>query len=74
MHKISCILLWIGGLNWGLVGLGNFMDSNWNVVAMILPMMLANIIYVLVGVAAIYELATHKGMCKGCDSKSGGAM
>lgn len=71
MHKLSVILLWIGGLNWGLVGLGGFVGSDWNVVGM-LGMTLSNIIFVLVGLAAIYELVTHKGNCRGCDSKMGG--
>ena len=74
MHKFSVILLWIGGLNWGLVGLGGFMGSDWNVVHKILGFSssIEWIVYVLVGLAAVYELATHKNMCKGCDK--GAAM
>lgn len=76
MHKLSLILLWIGGLNWGLVGLGGLMGSNWNVVNMLLGswMSVESIVYLLVGIAAVYELVTHKGMCKECDTKMGGAM
>ena len=76
MHKISIILLWIGGINWGLVGLGGLMGGNWNVVNMLLGswMTVEYIVYLLVGIAAVYELFTHKNMCKGCDSKMGGAM
>lgn len=76
MHKLSLILLWIGGLNWGLVGLGGLMGSNWNVVNMLLGswMSVESIVYLLVGIAAVYELVTHKSMCKECDTKMGGAM
>ena len=69
MHMISWLLLVIGGLNWGLVGIGNWMGGNWNVVGM-LGMTLSNIIFVLVGLAAIYELVTHKKNCMGCGNKS----
>lgn len=68
MHKFSVILLWVGGLNWGLVGLGSFMNSNWNVVGL-LGMTLSNLIYILVGIAAVYELVTHKKNCKYCEKK-----
>lgn len=48
---IAIVLVVIGGLNWGLVGLLNL-----DVVAAILgaSSMLSNIVYVLVGLAAIY--------------------
>ena len=78
MHKLACILLWIGGLNWGILGLGMLMGKmmDWNIVHMILGTLgpVEGIVYLLVGIAAVYELATHKNLCKGCDSKSGGAM
>ena len=48
---ISIILVIVGGLNWGLVGLFNF-----DLVAAIFGAMssLSKIIYVLVGLAAVY--------------------
>ncbi len=57
---LSCILLIVGGLNWGLVGLAALVSagSNWNVVNLLLgswPMVEA-IVYVLVGLAAIYSV------------------
>ena len=55
LSQVSRILVIIGGVNWGLVGLGMLMGSNWNVVNMILggvPMLEA-VIYILVGLAAI---------------------
>ena len=49
---ISVILLIIGGLNWGLVGL-----FNWNLVAAIFgASVVANIVYVLVGLSALYAI------------------
>lgn len=69
MHMISWILLVIGGLNWGLVGIGGFGGGDWNVVGM-LGMTLSNIVYVLVGLAAVYEIVTHKKNCTGCGTKS----
>ena len=62
------VLLVIGGLNWGLVGLGMLlgkMDS-WNVVHMLLGSMatLEAIVYLLVGAAAVMKLIGCK--CKKC--------
>ena len=73
--KIAKWLLIIGGLNWGVLGLGMLlgkMDS-WNVVRMIFGGMptLEAIIYVLVGIAAVMKIfgcSCHKckeGMCGG---------
>ncbi len=66
VHTISAWLLWIGGINWGLVGIGYFMGSDLNVVKLILgawPQVEA-IVYVLVGVSAVMMLT--KGKCKMC--------
>jgi uncharacterized protein len=48
---IALILLIIGGLNWGLVGVGVG-----DVVEMIGIPILAKIVYILVGVAALYTI------------------
>lgn len=55
LAQIARILVVIGGINWGLVGLGMLMGSDWNVVHMILGswMTLEAIVYVLVGLAAV---------------------
>lgn len=69
MCTISMILLVIGGLNWGLSGIGMLMRTNLNVVNLILGSIptLEAIIYLLVGVAAVLTLAmVGKG---GCDCK-----
>lgn len=63
IHMIAVILLIVGGLNWGLVGLFEY-----NLVGEILGsiMWLERLIYILVGLSAVYELATHRGNCKMC--------
>ncbi len=63
---VAWILILIGGLNWGLVGLGGLLGSNLNVVNMILGgwPMVESIVYLLVGVAVILKLAHKKcGTC-----------
>jgi uncharacterized membrane protein YuzA (DUF378 family) len=73
MHMAAWILLVVGGVNWGLVGLGGFMGGNWNVVQMILGSWPAVewLVYVLVGVSAVYEVVTHKKNCRMCGSGMG---
>jgi len=61
MHKIAFILLVIGGLNWGLTGV----LSSWDL-ANLVGSTIAMIIYILVGVAAIVEIFTHKKHCREC--------
>ena len=65
-HKLAEILLVIGGLNWGLVGVGMLLSSNWNVINLLLGSIptLEAIVYILVGVVAIMKLFNCK--CKTC--------
>jgi uncharacterized membrane protein YuzA (DUF378 family) len=59
LAQIARILVIIGGINWGLVGLGMLMGGkDWNVVHMILGSvsMLEAVVYVLVGLSALYML------------------
>ncbi len=77
------ILLIVGGINWGLYGIGMLLGSNWNVLNLLLgslPVVEA-IVYILVGVAAVMEIFGCK--CKKCvdacascgsDNKTEGAM
>lgn len=60
LHKLTFILLVIGGLNWGLVGAFdvNVVDRLGSGVAMI--------VYILVGLSAIYEVAIHGKACRYC--------
>ena len=59
---VAFILLVVGGLNWGLTAFG------YNVVEMLLGSWPAveKLVYVLVGLSAIYEVVMHKQMCKMC--------
>ncbi len=63
LHIVAFILLIIGGLNWLLVGL-----VGWDISAYLggMDSTLARIIYLLVGVAAVYEIVSHKSRCKEC--------
>jgi uncharacterized membrane protein YuzA (DUF378 family) len=73
VHMIAWVLVMIGGLNWGLVGLGWLMGgADWNVVHMILGSWptVEGIVYLLVGISAIYEIVMHKSNCKLCSSSS----
>jgi uncharacterized membrane protein YuzA (DUF378 family) len=75
VNMIAWILLVIGGLNWGLVGLGEwFGGGNWNVVNLILGSMswLEALVYVLVGLSAIWLLVKKGGMGGGSSSMGGG--
>jgi uncharacterized protein len=69
IHTIAFVLLVIGGLDWGLAGLGMWFGGNWNVVNLILGSVswLEALIYVLVGLSALYLVFTHKKTCKNCD-------
>ena len=72
LHMVSWILLVIGGLNWGLVGV----NSEWNLVSMLLGSwpMVERLVYILVGLSAVYELVTHKKNCKVCGGMNNGGM
>jgi uncharacterized membrane protein YuzA (DUF378 family) len=66
LHMVAFILLVVGGLNWLLVAF------NYNLVDMLLGAgsTLAKVVYILVGLSAIYEVATHKSSCKMCGGSS----
>lgn len=66
LHMVAFLLLAVGGLNWGLVGLFQF-----NLVSAVFGSMpaLEMLVYVLVGVSALWLLVTHKAQCKVCSGK-----
>lgn len=68
LHMVTFILVVVGGLNWGLVGLGGFMGANWNVVNMILGAwpQVEWAVYVLVGLSTIWVLVKHPKECRMC--------
>jgi len=66
-HMIAFLLLVVGGLNWLLWG-----AFQWEIGMLFggSSALISRAIYVLVGLAAIYELVTHKKGCKACGTKS----
>lgn len=62
LHMITFVLLIAGGLNLGLGSLG------YNVLGMIVgeDSTLLQVIYFLVGVSAVYELISHRRLCREC--------
>ena len=63
VHKVAEVLVWVGALNWGLIG---FFD--WNLVNSLLGGIsggtLEKVVYMLVGLSAIAMLFC--GSCKMC--------
>jgi len=57
LNMIALILVIVGGINWGLVGLLNF-----NLVAALFGVnsLFTNLIYIIVGIAAIYSIVLLK--------------
>lgn len=69
LHTIAFILVVVGGVNWGLVGI----NSSYNLVAMLLGgfPVVEQVVYILVGLSAIYLAATHKKDCRTCSAGVG---
>lgn len=63
LNVITLVLLIVGGLNWGLVGAFDF-----NLVSALFGEMtpLSRIVYVLVGLAAVYQIIL---LTKGADQR-----
>jgi uncharacterized membrane protein YuzA (DUF378 family) len=62
---IAWILVIIGGLNWLLIGV-----ISWGIGDLFgADNMITRVIYIIIGLAALYELFTHKGRCKDCSVK-----
>ena len=69
LHLITYSLVVVGALNWGLVGLLDFNLVNalfgaWPTVE--------KLVYLLVGVSAVYDFAGHKNYCKYCGGEKKG--
>jgi len=60
--SIAKLLTLIGSLNWGLIGLGHFTGGNMNIVSIVLggAPALEAVVYLLVGLSAIYLLVQGK--------------
>lgn len=67
LHKITWVLVIIGGLNWLLVGV-----IGWDVGSLFggQTAIISRIVYILVGLSAIYELFSHKKCCSECSVKA----
>lgn len=70
LHAIAFILVIIGAINWGLIGLGGFFGSNWDLVYMVLGSWPAVewLVYILVGLSGLYLIFTHKRDCRMCSA------
>ena len=70
LHTITFILLVVGGLNWLLVGL-----FQWEIGDIFggTSSLISRLVYILVGLSAIYEISTHKKRCKECEKSMAGA-
>lgn len=63
LHKITFLLLVIGGLNWLILAIfgwdiGNLFGGQ--------DAIISKLIYILVGLSAIYLIMTHKKDCRHC--------
>ena len=65
VHIIAFVLLVIGGLNWLLFAFG------WNLVSTIFGAgsTLSMLIYILIGLSAVWEAVMHGKQCKMCSAK-----
>ena len=58
LDVLAAILLIVGGLNWGIIGISDF-----NIVQFLFGgIYIDRVIYVLVGLAAIYQVFSFKGI------------
>lgn len=67
VHMIAFILLVIGGLNWGVYAI-----TGWEIGQLFggMDALISQIIYILVGLSALYLVFTHKKDCKACSAGS----
>lgn len=68
LHKITFLLVIIGGINWLLVGLfgwdlGNLFGGQ--------SALVSRAVYVLIGLSAICEIIIHKQICRVCGASVG---
>lgn len=61
---VALVLVIVGGLNWALVGLFYFDLVSYLFVQLLNVVMLARVVYVLVGVAALYLIFTASKLAK----------
>lgn len=61
---IAIVLVIVGAINWGLVGIFQFDLVDWLFVQLLTIEVLATIVYILVGVAGLYMIATVSKVAK----------
>ena len=63
LHMATFTLVAVGALNWGLIGLFNY-----NLVNALLGAwpMVEKLVYIIVGLSAVYLFISHKDDCKLC--------
>ena len=64
IHPITFTLLIVGGLNWGLEAAGYGIGGY-------IPEGVATTIYALVALSALYEIFSHRGLCRNCVPQGG---
>ena len=71
INMIAGILLVVGGLNWGLYGIGMFIGTNLNLVNLLFGWIptVEYIIYILVGVSAVVHALSCMKSCQNCEKK-----
>ena len=62
LHKITYLLLVLGGLNWLLEALGYGIGQY-------MPESIAMLLYVIIGLSAVYSVLSHKKVCLECQGK-----
>ncbi|MBI5405511.1 DUF378 domain-containing protein [Candidatus Kaiserbacteria bacterium] len=69
LHSTAFILTVVGALNWGLVAIGTYTGSNWDVVNLLLGSypVVENLVYLLIGLSAVGLLVSHKKDCRECN-------
>ena len=68
LHMVAFLLVIVGAINWGIVGIGGFANFDGNVVKMLLGSfpMVEWLVYILVGLSALWLLVSHKKDCRHC--------
>lgn len=64
LHSIAFVLVIVGGLNWLFVGL-----FGWDLGQIFggQDVLISKIVYILVGLSALYLVVSHKKDCKHCE-------
>ncbi|MBI4363667.1 MAG: DUF378 domain-containing protein [Candidatus Doudnabacteria bacterium] len=64
LHLVTVTLMWIGGLNWLVYGLAGSELGQWVFGSMTATG--SKVVYILVGLATVYEILMHGKHCRMC--------